>query len=147
MPFRIGLVALLIALSPALPAAAASPAGAAVRVTHAWIRWLPGGVPLAGYAVLENPSEGAVVLTHASSPAFGEIDLHRTAEHAGTMSMTPVDRLTLAPHETLDLEARGYHLMLMQPKRALAPGERVPITLYFADGSTVTAEFEVRAGG
>lgn len=125
-------------------AAAATRASTAVRVSHAWIRWLPADVPLGGYAILENPSDVAVVLTHASSPAFGEIELHRTENIAGTLSMTPVDRLKLAPHETLDLEAHGYHLMLMQPKRALAAGERVAITLSFADGGAVTAEFEVR---
>jgi copper(I)-binding protein len=34
--------------------------------------------------------------------------------------------------------------MLMQPTGALEPGGRVPVTLQFATGETVTSRFELR---
>jgi copper(I)-binding protein len=33
----------------------------------------------------------------------------------------------------------------MQPTKTLQPGDQVPITLHFADGSAVTVAFAVRA--
>jgi copper(I)-binding protein len=35
-------------------------------------------------------------------------------------------------------------MMLMQATKPLRPADRVPITLRFADGSTVLVQFEVR---
>lgn len=141
--------ALLIATPPAWSAAATSPPTAAqtVQIKAAWIRWLPGGVPLAGYATLANVSDQPVVLTSATSDAFHELSLHQTQQTGGTVRMSPLERISIAPHTTLDFEARGIHLMLMQPRETLDPHGAVPITLHFADGSSLTVQFQVRTSG
>ncbi len=118
-----------------------------VRVIDAWIRWLPAGVPAGGYATLNNIGEKPVVLIAASSPYFGEISMHRSREHGGTITMTPVERITIDPHSSLNFAAAGYHLMMMQPTRSIEPGERVPVTLRFAGGSTLTVTFDVKTPG
>jgi copper(I)-binding protein len=132
----------LLAISAPLIAQAPKPP---VRIEHAWIRWLPTDVPQAGYATLDNVSDRPEILTGASSTAFGEIAVHRTVMRDGTLSMIPADRIALAPHTALDFAAGGYHMMLMRPTQPLHPGDRVPITLHFASGASVTAPFEVRA--
>jgi hypothetical protein len=117
----------------------------AVQIKAAWIRWLPGGVPLAGYATLANTSDQPVVLKSVSSDAFGDLSLHQTQETGGTVRMSPLERIPIAPHATLDFEAHGIHLMLMQPRESLDPHGHALITLHFADGSTLAVQFQVRS--
>jgi len=138
--------ALLMFTPTACSAAASSAATAAqaVEIKEAWIRWLPGGVPLAGYATLANVSDQPVVLTSATSDAFRDLSLHQTLRSGGTVRMSPLERLSIAPHTTLDFEARGIHLMLMQPRETLDPRGQIPITLHFADGSSLGVQFQVR---
>jgi copper(I)-binding protein len=115
----------------------------AVLIKSAWVRWLPGGVPLAGYATLANVSDQPVVVTSATSDAFHDLSLHQTLQSGGTVRMAPLERIIIAPHSTLDFEARGIHLMLMQPREEFDPHGEVAITLHFADGSSLTARFQV----
>ncbi len=138
--------ALLLGTAPAWCPAAPSTAtqAQAVQIKAAWVRWLPGGVPLAGYATLANMSEQPIVLTSATSAAFQDVSLHQTVQSGGTVRMSPLDRLTIAPHALLDFAAHGIHLMLMQPHATLDPNGQVPITLHFGDGSSLTVEFQVR---
>ena len=103
-----------------------------------------GGVPLAGYATLANMSDRPIVLTSATSEAFQEVSLHQTVQSGGTVRMSPLDRLTIAPHALSDFAAHGIHLMLMQPHATLDPNGQVPITLHFSDGSSLTVKFQVR---
>jgi copper(I)-binding protein len=139
--------ALVLSASPALSAAAPSPAtqAQAAQIKTAWVRWLPGGVPLAGYAILANISGQSIVLTSATSTAFQDVSLHQTIQAGGTVRMSPLDRIAIAPHATLDFEARGIHLMLMQPRATLDPNGAVSIALHFADGSSMTVPFQVRS--
>jgi periplasmic copper chaperone A len=116
----------------------------AVQIQAAWIRWLPGGVPLAGYATLANVSDQPVVLTSVTSEAFHDLSLHQTLQTGGTVRMSPLDRISVDPHTTLDFEGRGIHVMLMEPRETLDPHGQVLITLHFADGSTLAVEFQVR---
>jgi copper(I)-binding protein len=146
------IAALLLALAatPVLtapPPPAATPAPAAtqkVRIDGAWIRWLPAGLPAGGYMSLTNVGDTAVNLVAASSPAYAEVSLHRSVESGGTVAMRPVVKITLEPHSRVDFAAAGYHFMLMQPIKPLQPGDHVPVALRFADGSTLTVQFEVR---
>jgi periplasmic copper chaperone A len=137
---------LLLTSPPAWSATAPSAAtqSEAVQVKSAWIRWLPGGVPLAGYATLVNVSDQPSVLTSATSAAFKDLSLHQTLQTGGSVRMSPLERISIAPRTTLDFEARGIHLMLMQPRKTLDPHGEVPITLHFADGSSLTVQFQVR---
>jgi periplasmic copper chaperone A len=140
-----GLLATAAATAAGAPGAAAGArTGEPVRVQQAWIRWLPANLPAGGYVTLTNLSDRAVALISASSPDYGSVALHRSLVHNGTASMVPVARINLAAHATLNFESLGYHLMLMQPRASVAPGDHVPVTLHFADGGSLTASFEVR---
>jgi periplasmic copper chaperone A len=147
------LALLALQLLPASTAVAAnSPSDASapgqsvpgLTVKDAWIRWLPAGLPAGGYLTLANSSDRPLVLVSASSTAYGEVGLHRTMHHGGMSKMTPVASVTIPAHGSLDFAASGYHLMLMQPTRAISPGEHLPITLHFQSGETQTVEFQVR---
>ncbi len=114
---------------------------------NARIRWLPGELPLAGYAELVNSGTAPLQLTGASSPAFAEIELHRSMEHQGMAMMQPVEHIDLAPGQKVELAPGGLHLMLMGRTRALQPGDHVPVTLQLGGAGTVTAQFAVQPPG
>jgi copper(I)-binding protein len=133
------LLVLLLVVYPSLSHAAG------LVVSEAWIRYLPGGIPSAGYFTLINEGSHAVELIGADCPAFGHVMLHKTVEENGVARMVMVKELPIAPGAKLAFHPGGYHVMLMQPKETLTIGAKVPITLHFKDGSRVRAEFEVRA--
>jgi copper(I)-binding protein len=117
-----------------------------IQVKEAWIRWLPANVPGGGYMTLVNTGSAARVLIGASSPDYGEVGIHQTRIREGLNEMTPVESVELRPHIPVRFAEGGYHLMLMQPRRSLRPGDRVLITLLFAVGPSIEVPFEVRAG-
>jgi copper(I)-binding protein len=132
----------LALISPAFAVRAPSPSP--VRITEAWVRWLPAGLPAAAYVTIVNAGMHPVNLVGATSPAYSEVSLHQTASEGGSMQMVAIERITIAPHATLRFEESGYHFMLTGPKQPIKPGDHVPLTLAFADSTSVTLSFEVR---
>ncbi|MGE5321129.1 MAG: copper chaperone PCu(A)C [Hyphomicrobiaceae bacterium] len=125
---------------PALVQAAERPALA----QHARIRWLPGDLPLAGYFDLTNTGPRPFTLTGASSRAFGDVMMHRTIHSGGQVGMVPLPDLQVQPGQTVHFTPDGYHLMLMNRTRALAKGDKVPISLKFSGGRAMEVMFTVR---
>ena len=123
----------------------AAPAHAAdIQVSNAWIRLLPAGVPAAGYFELRNLGKAPLRLVSATSAAFGNIMLHRSLEENGRSSMLHLDEIDVPAQGRIVFKPGDYHLMLVQPTRALEPGGRVAVTLQFATGETVMSQFELR---
>ena len=122
--------------------AAAGPARAgAILVSHAWIRVLPGDLPAAGYARLENRGDESMALVGARSGTYRRIMLHESLMSGGMSEMKRVSHLTIPAHARAALSPGGYHLMLMDAVRPVKPGDRVPLTLVFAGGSTEKVTF------
>ena len=117
---------------------------AGIQVTDAWIRWLPANLPAGGYAKVTNDTDKEIKLVGASSPKYGMVMRHQTVNKNGMSNMVHVDAIAIAPHKSMAFTPGDYHIMLMQPKPGIEPGQKVPVTLKFSDGQTVTAEFEVR---
>lgn len=122
----------------------AKPAPLALRVTQAWIRWLPVNLPAAGYAVIVNDGNAPVQLVAADSPDYKMVSLHRSLLKEGSSAMVAVPSVNIPAHGQLPLEPGGYHLMLMNATRSIKPGDTVKITLRFADGALLQADFPVR---
>ena len=138
----------LVLCAGLLTGPAAHPGGPSgdVQVKDALIRWLPANVPGGGYMTLINTGSAARVLIGASSPDYGEVSIHQTRIREGLSDMARIESVELKPLIPVRFAEGGYHLMLMQPKRSLRPGDRVLITLHFAQGPSIEAPFEVRAG-
>lgn len=117
---------------------------ARVAASHAWIRVLPGALPAGAYVVLHNGGDAPVALTGASSPAYGEAMLHESSDAGGVSRMHTVGALTIPAHGTQTLAPGGYHLMLMDAKHPVRPGDTVHITLKFGDGNTLPVDFIAR---
>lgn len=116
-------------------------AGDGVSIHHAWIRLLPADLPAGGYFVLDNHTEHPITLTGVSAQGFAEAMLHQSMESGGMRHVTSV---RVPPDGQLRFAPGGYHIMFMPPHDPLRPGDRVPATFEFADGSTLSAEFLVK---
>ncbi|MDE1894868.1 MAG: copper chaperone PCu(A)C [Pseudomonadota bacterium] len=115
-----------------------------IRASHAWIRVLPGDLPAGAYVTLANDGDQAVALSGASSTAYATVMLHRSSMQGGMSRMTMVDSLAVPAHGKAVLAPAGYHLMLMQPRSPVKPGDTVQLLLKFSDGSTLPASFIAR---
>jgi len=122
-------------------------AGGHLMVDNAWIREAPpGATALAGYMTVHNDSDKERVLVGASSPAFGNVMLHRTVMENGMAKMVHQMAITIPAGGKVTFKPNDYHIMLMKPKHALKAGDKVDITLEFKNGETMTVTHEVRAG-
>jgi len=135
--------------TPAVPAAnipAPNIPPSNIKVTDAWIRWLPADIPAAGYLTLVNTGTKDRVLIAVTSAAFDDVSVHQSLEEHGISTMHPVDSITLKPQTIVRFAEGGYHLMLMRPRRPIHPGDKVAMTLRFETGPPIEVMFDVREG-
>lgn len=134
-----------LALALLLIAGASHAADSAnVKVTGGWLRVLPGNLPAGGYVTFENASDKALTIVEVSSPDYADAMIHRSSTEGGMGRMEMVDSVALPPKGKLAFSPGGYHVMLMQAKHAVKPGDTVKVTFRLADGETVPATLIAR---
>ncbi|HEY2035234.1 MAG TPA: copper chaperone PCu(A)C [Rhizomicrobium sp.] len=139
--FELAAAAILIAA----PVSAAHAANAADLVLKdGWFRTLPGNLPAGGYFALHNGGTAVATITGAESPACGMLMLHKSESEGGAMKMVDVASVPVPVGGDVTFAPGGYHLMCMDTKPTMKPGTMVPVTLDFADGSKVKADFAVK---
>ena len=118
----------LVAITIAPVLAGAAPSG--LKAEGAWVRWLPNGLPAAGYLELVNDSDADLSLTGASSPDYMMVHLHESyVNNDGTSGMRMIAKVVVPAHGTVRLSPGGYHLMLMKARHAIEVGDTVAIVL------------------
>lgn len=115
-----------------------------LTVNDPWMRLVVPSRPAAGYFTLSNDTAKAQELVGAASPACGMLMLHRSVQQNGMDRMSMVKSIPVPAHGEVTFAPGGYHLMCMSPSKEMVPGHSVPVTLRFADGNSVTANFPVR---
>jgi len=117
---------------------------AEILVKNATVRQpLPGKTVSAGYFSLENTANVANALIKVESPWFGHIELHQHQMHNGMMQMVKMSRIDIAAAQTVHLQPGGLHLMLFKPTQQLSLTDKVPLRLFFADGSELDVNASV----
>ena len=112
----------------ALLASAAFAAQAQTTVTDAWVRGTVAGQKATGlFGQITSAAGGKLVA--ASSPVAGVTEMHEMAMDGNVMKMRAVPALELPAGKAVELKPGGYHLMLMDLKQELKPGDTVPVTL------------------
>jgi copper(I)-binding protein len=122
-------------------------APAELTVDKAWVR-LP--------AVQENPGAAYFTLRGGSSPATllsvtapyaVRTEMHESMAEGAAMTMKPLKQVDLAARVTLEFKPGGRHVMLFDVSPKLVAGERVPLTLSFADGRKIEVKAVVVGAG
>ncbi len=86
---------------------------------------------------LKNNGVKEHTLIAAVSPLAKETQLHKTIEVNGQPEMRQVNHIDIQAHQERDLQQGGFHVMLIGLSNPLKIGQKIPITLVFADGSDV----------
>jgi copper(I)-binding protein len=116
-----------------------------LSVTGVWVAEAPPGVQvMAGYLRIANEGPGSALLVGVASPDFERVELHRTEVKEGVARMVHESELPIPAHGVAVFEPGAQHLMLIGPRRALKRGDRVTLTLSFADGTVLRLPAEVR---
>jgi len=117
---------------------------AQVAVKDAWVR---GTVPQqkASGAFMTLTAEVDARLVEARSPVAGVVEIHEMAMDKGVMRMRAVTGVDLPAGRGVSLAPGGFHVMLMDLRQQLKPGDTVPITLVIEsrDRQRRTIEVEV----
>ena len=134
------------ALAPLFFVAATAHAEGKLGVFDAWIRAAPPGAQMmAGYATLRNTGDAPIKVLTVQSDAFRLTSLHETIVDRDVSKMREIHRLVVEPGTEVRLAPGGKHLMLMQPRHAIAVGDKVQVIFLLADGTRVETYFDVLA--
>lgn len=121
---------------------------AAVAQTTVKDPWIRGTVAqqkaTALFAQITSVQGGKLV--SAASPLAGVVEVHEMAMEGTVMKMRAVaNGLELPAGKAVELKPGGYHVMLMDLKQAMTPGDTVPVTLVVEgkDGKKETLELKV----
>ena len=117
---------------------------AQVSVKDPWVRGTVAGQKATG-AFMQITSGSDASLVAVPSPAAKVVEIHSMTHDGGVMKMRAIETLALPAGKPVDLSPGGYHVMLMDRVQPLKEGEKVPLTLTFADKSGKKTMQEVTA--
>ncbi len=117
----------------------ATSARADVTVTDAWVRaTAPRQVMTEVFMKLR--STGDLSLINAASPAANIVEIQKPVTSGNERAMRSIDEVVLPAGKTVELAPGGYQVMLIELRKPLSAGEKVPLTLTF-----VTREGNIRS--
>ena len=146
---RIGLTGVLISslLSTPLLTSAAFADGIADKITinDPYVRAVPPMVKTtAAFMQIQNSDKVERFVVDAATPVAGAVELHMHTNDDGVMRMRRIPHIHLPPGEIAALQPGGLHIMLFDLQAPLEPGDELPVTLTFEDGSTKSVQAIVR---
>lgn len=121
------------------------PAGIVVRDARAFEALV--GATAAAYFTVVNGSDSAEVLDSVTSVVAVSASIHTQREQDGFVTMTPLERPSIAPRDSLVLRAGGDHLMLETLDRPLVAGDVVPLVLWFHRAGRIEVSAQVSVYG
>lgn len=96
------------------------------------------------YLTVYNGTSQADTLTGVSTDAAGSAEIHESFRQENGMSgMRPAGDLPVEAGSGLELMPGGYHVMLMQLKRDLAPGDSISLTFHFSRYDSIATRVPV----
>lgn len=134
--------ATLIAASLSLLGAAQ--AWAQVEVSQAWVRATVANQKATG-AFLQLKAKSDSRLVEVRSSVAGIVEVHEMKMEGSTMKMRAVDGLDLPAGKNVELKPGGYHIMLMDLKKALPAGEQVDLSLVFENRDKKRETVDIKA--
>lgn len=117
-----------------------------VTINDPYVRAVPPVVTTtAAFMQIQSNDVKEHFIVAASSPAAGVVELHMHEHDGGVMRMRQIPHIHLPPAQTVELKPGGLHVMLFNIEPGLQVDDKVPLTLTFDDGSTLTINAVVRS--
>lgn len=118
---------------------------AGIEIIDPYLPLLPPGVRTgAAYLRIRNVGDRDMTLVAAFSPAADAVELHTHVDDAGVLRMRQVKEIVVPAGNEVAFKPGGYHVMLIGLPLPLLAGDKVSITLRFADDTAKTFEAIVR---
>ena len=132
------LLSICLALTPAAMAHMLS-------FDRAWVRATPPNAAVAaGFLRIANAGAADDMLLAAETEAAERVEIHEMTMRGEVMEMRRLAAgLPVPAGKTVELKPGGFHLMLIKPKRPLAEGQTVTLTLRFRKAGEQTVAFMV----
>lgn len=120
----------------------------ALEIKSAWARATPPKAPAGGaFLSVTNGGTAADSLISARSDVAKTVELHTHLQQGDVMRMAAVDKIDVAPGQTVALAPGGLHVMLIGLKQPLTEGASFPLELTFANAGKVVVTVDVKAIG
>ncbi len=130
----------------AQPAAGPSAQPGVFLVKNPWIKLGDDdALMLEADATLVNRSDQPVHIIGVSSGGFRMGMIERVVLQDGIPRNAMVSGLTVPPGQTVQLDSKNYHFMLMGPKTKYKEGSHVKVQLQFQDRDPAIVDFTVSA--
>jgi periplasmic copper chaperone A len=124
-------------------AAAALASDIMVINAHAPASLTPMAKSGAVYLTFINHGKDRDALLSISSDVATHTEAHQTSVEDGVMKMRALDRLEIAPEETVAFAPGGHHIMLMGLKAPMKDGDTVSLVLTFEKAGAVEVKVPV----
>lgn len=146
VPFVVLVGSMLACLSfPSESAAGDSVTVGSVTIEQAWARPTDAMARTgAVYFLLKNKGTEPDRLVSVSTAVAGSAQLHTNTMRDGMVHMEPVPGIDIPANGSAELKPGGLHVMLMEPKHQLKPGQHFEMTLTFAKAGQVTIQVPVK---
>ena len=110
---------------------------------------MPGAKTGEAFMALTNKGteDDSLIAAKSSVAEITEVHQNLIDPDDGKMMMRRIKAIALPVNDTVILEPKGYHIMFINLKQALAIGETVPVELIFEKSGTKTINVEVIAPG
>ena len=100
-------------------------------VSNVWVKTtIPGSTVSAAY--MQIKSAVPMKLIKAESAVAGIVEIHDMKMKDGVMEMKALDALDVPVGKNIELKPGGTHVMLMNVKKPINKGDKVPLALTFA---------------
>ena len=117
---------------------------AQTAVTDAWVRGTVAQQKATGLFAQITSAQGGRLVS-ASSPLAGVVEIHEMKMEGDVMRMRAVTELVLPAGQAVALKSGGHHVMLMDLKQPLKPGDSVPVTLVVEGADKKRETIEIKA--
>lgn len=140
------LVAIMLLTATAIVYPAKVQGADVLRVSDAYVRSSGSAAQAAAaFMTLQNTGAAADRLLAASASVAGTVELHTVVKEGDVMRMRAIPAIEVPAGQSVLLQPGGLHVMLMDLRRPLAPGESVEVTLVFEKAGHRTVNMPVRA--
>lgn len=116
-----------------------------LKVMDAWARPMPQGQNSAAYFIIANGTATNDSLLSASTDIAEVAEAHMsTMDNNGVMSMQRQETVPVPAGGQVEFKPGGLHIMLLNLKQELKPGDTFTLTLNFKEAGSMIVEVLVR---